>query len=314
MSKAISKHDRFFGLGFRHLAAFEAVADHRSFHAAARALGYSQSAVSQQIASLERVAGARLLDRPVGTRHVALTDAGERVLRHTRRAVAAIRAAEADLRALAEGEAGTVRVGTFQSASTRLVPRAMHDFIERRPGIEVRLVEAAYDDELAAFLRAGEVELSFLFESDEPAFASIPVLTDPYVLITPAGSPASTTTRPLRPAEIAKLPLIGYGRPEASGESFLVRRGLEVEVVFRSDEMGAVQGMVGAGVGHALVPLLTVRPGDPHIAVVEVTGVPSREIVLAWHADRTLSLGAEAFIEVVAEVGRSWVSTTVEPQ
>ncbi len=311
MSGSIDKHDRLLGIRIRHLAAFEAVADHRSFHEAARRLGYSQSAISQQIAVLERAAGARLLDRPVGTRRVTVTDAGERMLRHARRAAAAIRAAEADLRALAEGEAGPLTVGTFQSASVRLLPDVMRAFSTRRPGIEVRLVEATYDDELTPLIRSGEIDVSFMFSVPESDLSSVPVLVDPFVLLAPADRPPITARRPLRPAEIAALPLIGYGRPDLSAEVFLRRRGLETRVVFRSDEIGAVQGMVGAGIGYALVPQLTVLPRDPRVVVFDVSGISPREIVLAWHADRTLSPGAEAFIEVVREIADGWPSSTV---
>ena len=289
------------GVEIRHLAALEAVADLRSFAGAARRLGYSQSAVSQQIATLERAAGVRLLDRPVGTRRVTVTEAGERLLRHARRAADAMRAAEADLRALAEGEAGTLRVGTFPSAAVRLLPRVVRDFLARRPDVEIRLVEAAYDDELVRRLHAGEIELSFTRQTDDPALESVHVVTDPYVLLAPAGATLAGSGRPLRLRDIGSLPLIGYRRPDDGVEPVLRGRGIEPEVVFRTDESGAVQGLVAAGVGYAVVPRLTVDPADPATRVVEVAGIPPREIALAWHADRTLSPAARVFVEVVGD-------------
>jgi DNA-binding transcriptional LysR family regulator len=289
------------GVEIRHLAALEAVADLRSFAAAARRLGYSQSAVSQQIATLERAAGVRLLDRPVGTRRVTVTEAGERLLRHAHRAADAMRAAEADLRALAEGEAGTLRVGTFPSAAVRLLPRVVRDFLARRPDVEIRLVEAAYDDELVRRLHAGEIELSFTRQTDDPSLASVHVVTDPYVLLAPAGAPLARGGRPVRLREVGSLPLIAYRRPDDGVEPVLRGRGIEPEVVFRTDESGAVQGLVAAGVGYAVVPRLTVDPGDPATRVVEVAGIPPREIALAWHADRTLSPAARVFVEVVGD-------------
>ena len=168
MPEGSTKRDRLLGVEIRHLAALEAIADTGSFAAAARMLGYSQSAVSQQIATLERAAGARLLDRPVGKRTVTVTDAGERLLRHARRVAGAMRAAGADLDALARGELGTLHVGTFPSASVRLLPRVMRDFVNRRPGIEVRLFEADYEDELIERLRNGALELCFRLRTDEP--------------------------------------------------------------------------------------------------------------------------------------------------
>ncbi len=103
MDSSIKKHDRLAGVEIRHLAALEAVVRTGSFGRAGVELGYSQSAISQQIATLERAAGLQLLNRPGGRRPVTPTDAGQRLLRHARRASAAMRAAEADLHALARG-------------------------------------------------------------------------------------------------------------------------------------------------------------------------------------------------------------------
>lgn len=275
--------------------------DTGSFAGAARALGYSQPAISQQIAALERAAGVRLLDRPVGTRTVTLTEAGERLLRHARRITDAMRSAEADLVALARGDVGALHVGTFQSASVRLLPRVMRDFVERRPGIEVRLTEADYEDELLASVLSGELELSFLLRTEDPRLESVPVLTDPYVLLVPRGSPLAERERPVTLGEIGSLPLVGYRRPEG-GEAFLREAGATPSVVFRSDESAVVQGLVGAGLGHALVPRLTVDPRDRSVGVLPVRGIPPREITLTWYADRTLSPGALAFIDVVTSL------------
>ena len=100
--------------------------------------------------------------------------------------------------------------------------------------------------------------------------------------------------------DIARLPL-AY-RLSHGGKAHLVRKGIEPRVVFRTDDSGIVQGLVGAGVGYALVPRLTVDKADPEITTLEVRGIPPREIGLAWHADRTLSPAARAFVEVVEEV------------
>src|SRR6202040_3397257 len=102
------------GIELRHLAALEAVGRTRSFGRAARELGYTQSAVSQQIARLERTVGQRLVERPGGPRPVDLTDAGRLLLRHADAIVAQLDAARADLAAFAEGAAGPLRLGIYQ--------------------------------------------------------------------------------------------------------------------------------------------------------------------------------------------------------
>lgn len=300
MKGARSVADRLLGIEFRHLAALEAIVETGSFAAAARRLGYTQSAISQQIAVLERVTELQLLERPGGRRPVTATEAGERLLRHGTRATAAMRAAEADLHALAEGEAGTLRVATFQSVGVRVIPPVMRLYVARRPAIEVKLVETNHAL-LIELLMRGELDLAFVADPLETAIERIDVLTDPYVLLAPAGSElAESGSVSIR--EIARLPLIAYRLSSEGGEAHLLRKGIEPRIVFRSDDSGIVQGLVGAGVGYALVPRLTVDRGDREIAMLDVRGIPPREIGLAWHADRKLSPAAKAFVDVVEEV------------
>ncbi len=314
MTVTSKESNRLLGVEFRHLAALEVVANTGSFAQAARHLGYSQSAISVQIAALERAAGMRLLERPGGRRAVTTTDAGERLLRHAARAVAAMRAAEADLIALEEGEAGTLRVGTFESVGVHLFPRVMGRFVARWPGIDLRLSEAGYDDDLRAQLIGGEVDLAFLLRSVDPVVEAVDVLSDPYVLLAPRRSELARSRRPIRLREVASLPLIAYRRSVEGGEALLRARGSAPQVVFRSDESGTVQGLVAAGIGYALVPLLAVDLDDRNVAVLDVAGVPPREITLAWHADRTPSRAAQAFVEVVQEVAAEVTAELARPR
>src|SRR5262245_24502352 len=114
------ERERWFGVELRHLAALSAVAKAGSFHGAADRLGSVQSAVSQQVAQLERLAGARLVERRRGAKHVHLTEAGELVLVHAEQILAHLHAAQADLRANSvEEQAYTVKVGAAQSVATQ---------------------------------------------------------------------------------------------------------------------------------------------------------------------------------------------------
>ena len=114
--------DHLLGIELRHFAALQAIAEHGSFGRAAKARGYTQSASSQQMAALERAVGEKLIERPGGPRAVSLTEAGELLLKHAEAIVARMKAAQADLAAFADGEAGPLRVGTYQSVSARLLP------------------------------------------------------------------------------------------------------------------------------------------------------------------------------------------------
>src|SRR5438034_8755424 len=135
--------DRWLGLDLRHLVALKTIADEGSFGRAAERLGYTQSAVSQQIATLERIVGLRLIDRPGGPRAVSLTEAGRILLRHAEAIHARLLAAKADMAALEAGDAGQLRIGTFQSVGTRILPTLLRRFTEAHPRVEVVLRESA---------------------------------------------------------------------------------------------------------------------------------------------------------------------------
>src|SRR5918912_4590665 len=114
--------DSLLSLELRHLAALKAIAEEGTFAGAARRLGYTQSAVSQQIAALERITDARLLERPPGRRPVGLTPAGALMLRHGAAMLARAQAVEADLAAVANGGGGSIRLGTYQSIGVHVLP------------------------------------------------------------------------------------------------------------------------------------------------------------------------------------------------
>src|SRR5690242_489806 len=135
------KPDRWLGIELRHLAALEAVGRTGSFGAAARELGYTQSAISQQIAQLERIVGQKLVERPGGPRRVSLTDAGRLLLRHSDAIVAQLDAAQADMAALAEGAAGPLRVGIYQSVGARILPALLRRFRQSWPRVDVHVRE-----------------------------------------------------------------------------------------------------------------------------------------------------------------------------
>src|SRR6201995_348474 len=149
------KTNDWLGVDLRHFAALEAVARTRSFGAAARELGYTQSAVSQQIPQLQRIVGQRLSDRPGGPRRVKPTEAGLLLLGHADAIVARLDAARADMAALAEGAAGTLRVGIYQSVGARLLPALVRRFREQWPLVAVRVREESDAADLMRLLEHG---------------------------------------------------------------------------------------------------------------------------------------------------------------
>lgn len=300
--------DRWLGLDLRHLVALKTIADEGSFGRAAQTLGYTQSAVSQQIAALERIVGLRLLERPGGPRPVSLTEAGRILLRHAEAIQARLLAAKADMAALEAGDAGRLRVGTFQSVGTRVLPTLLRRFGEEHPKVEVVLHESPDEDALVGMVERGELDLAFLsLPAGSPLLEEAEVLRDPYVLVVPAGSPLASLHRAPTLKEIVLQPLIGFNRCRSMEvlETRLAASGRRPNFVFRSDNNGTVQGLVSAGVGISVAPLLTVDTDDPSIEIVDLQGrIPPRIIGLVWHTDRHRSAAAEAFVRTAADVCR----------
>jgi len=297
--------DGWLGVELRHLAALQAVAEEGSFGRAAERLGYTQSAVSQQIQALERIVGQRLVERPGGPRRVSLTEAGELLLRHAEGIVARLQAAQADLAAFAEGSAGTLRVGTYQSVGARVLPRLLREFTDAWPSVSVQLTEWSDDGELLRLVERGELDFSFVMLPVEAGpFEPVELMLDPHVLVVPADSELARRPKPPSLREVAGMPLIGNRlcRSVHQVETRLRDAGAEPQIVFRSDDNGTIQGLVAAGVGVALVPLLTVDTGDEGTAVLGLADVPPRRIGIAWHRDRYRSPAARAFVDLARDV------------
>jgi molybdate transport repressor ModE-like protein len=295
--------DRWLGVEMRHLAALEAVSREGSIGRAATSLAYTQSAVSQQIATLERIVGEKLIERPGGPKPVSLTEAGRLLLRHAEAIVARIAAAQADLTALHDGEAGTLRVGIYQSIGQRILPELMRRYAAAWPLVDVTLTESASDEELLQLVERGELDLTFAdLPLIEGPFEFVELLRDPWLLVVPADSPLADRAAPPSLREIAELDLIGFRQCRSMTQLETALRR-PIEFVFRSDHNGTVQGLVGAGVGAALLPSLAVDPNDEATRQIELgANVAPRLIAVAWHRDRYRSPAAGAFTELATEV------------
>jgi DNA-binding transcriptional LysR family regulator len=300
--------DRWVGVELRHLIALEAVAREMSFGRAAASLGYTQSAISQQIATLERIVGEKLVERPGGPRKVSLTEAGRLLLRHAEAIVSRLSAAQADMDALANGQAGTLRVGVYQSVGEHILPALMQRFVEEWPRVEVTLDESANDVDLLDHVERGGLDLTFAdLPLPEGPFEFVEVYRDPYVFVLPADEdPPDEPTL----AAAAEHELIGFrhcrGLRQLEGAS-----PEPLRYAFRSDHNGTVQGMVAAGFGAAIVPRLTMDTADDRVQVLELEDVPPRLIGVVWHRDRHRSPAGRAFVELAQDVCAELASVRV---
>jgi DNA-binding transcriptional LysR family regulator len=302
--------EQWLGIELRHLAALVAVARERSFRGAAARLGYVPSAISGQIASLERAVGVRLVERSPGPGRVHLTPAGELLLAHAETILSRLQAAQADLGDFLVGERATLRVGITQSVGVRILPTLMQRYSARWPDVQLLPHEAAADLELFERVERGELDLAFVeLPVPEGPFEAFELLTDPYVLLVRSGDPLAGGRAVAEAEDVAALPLIGYSacRGMRRVEATLEARGAEPNVVVRSDVNATVQALVAAGVGAAIVPRLAVDEADTRTAVVEFgrsLTVPPRTLALAWHADRAHVQAVRDFVELAQEVSR----------
>jgi len=289
----------------RHLAALQALAEERSFQRAALRLGYTQSAVSQQLAALERSVNRKLVNRPRGPQGLTLTEAGEVLVKHAATIESTLTVARADLAALDTGTTGSLRIGTFQSAGVRLLPEILRRFTTERGEIEVLVTEAPSDDSLLPLVERGALDLAFA-ELPIPGgpLTAAPLVTDDYVLVVPRDSPLPPTARPTL-ADIAELPLVGFkqGRSAQRIATHFLARGLRPTLTLQLDDNEMILALVSSRIGVALMPALAVHPDRGDVRVVELADdLPPRAIALAWHADRSLSAAAEAFVAAARAV------------
>jgi len=276
-------------LDVRRLRVLREVALRGSFSAAAEALTYSQSAVSQQIAALEREAGTRLVER--NGRGIRLTDAGRALVRRADAILVELAAADAELQAIAGLRGGRVRVSTFASAATALLPAAVTAFRAAHPAVQVELSLVEATEEAIGGLRTGRADLVLVARpAGEPPTDQVEahrLLEDPMQAVLPGGHRLARR-RTLRLDDLAGEPWVLGGGPGCSDRATILRAchaaGFEprVTVDFPTDDYNATQGMVAAGAGVTLLPRLALAVPRDDLAVRPLAGAgPSREVVAA---------------------------------
>jgi molybdate transport repressor ModE-like protein len=298
------------GVEFRHLAALESIATEGSFSAAAARSGYSQSAISGQIATLERLIGVRLVKRIRGSRKVTLTLEGERLLEHARAINARLNAARADIEQLEQNGAGGLRIGTFQSVSQTLLPHVVRGLAA--DGIPVTLREDIEVEHHVEMLRSGELDAAFvLLPVDDESLEAIELLRDPWVLAVRTDHPLVWKQRPASADDISNLPLITFEQlaPQKLIEGSLRAAGAHVRVVTRLGDYASVLSMVSAGLGCGLVPRLAVEAetGAARLSGLRFLSLddqPPRLIGLAWSRQRTGDARIRRVVELAGDATR----------
>jgi DNA-binding transcriptional LysR family regulator len=293
------------------------VATRGSFSAAADALSYTQSAVSQQVAALEAETGVTLLERlPRGVR---LTPAGEVLLTYAEGIIARLHAAEAEMAAIAGLRGGQLRMASFPTAGATLMPLAIAIFRAQHPEVELTLAEGE-PEEIAPRLSAGEFDIALLFEFEGtseslgPDLSRVPLFEDPMFLALPADH-ALARRQTLR---LENLRAEAWIQTSASSPcaQHVVRSchaaGFEPIVSFESDDYQTVQGLVAAGVGVALIPKLALSGARDDIAIRALSPhSPVREVIAATPEGTRLTAAAAAMRQILGDVAARFVGPEI---
>jgi DNA-binding transcriptional LysR family regulator len=289
-----------------------------SFSAAAEALSYTQSAISQAIAKLEEETGATLVVRD--RRGIRPTAAGATLVEHAEAIFAQVQAAEADLAAMLGVRGGRLRVASFPSAGATMMPQAVATFRHRHPDVALTLAEGE-PEEIGPRLRAGEFDLALLFEfpgaRERPGagLRNVTLLEDPMHVALPAQHPLAD-----KPAlTLADLGEQNWVQTSASSPCarHVVRSclaaGFEPNVTFESDDYETVQGLVAAGVGVALIPRLALTRVHPGIVVRGLAPhSPARKVVAATMSGPGVAPAAKTMIRILADVAARYSEDALE--
>ena len=301
-------------LDVRRLRVLREVAERGSFSAAAESLNFTQSAVSQQIAALEKETGATLLVRGPGG--VRLTDAGQALVRHTDAILAQLADAERELAAIAGLQGGRVRLASFPSAGATLVTEAVSLYRSRHPEVELSLTEGEPHDTIPR-LKRGDFDLAVVCDYTHgtggeqllEGLDCVHLLDDPLLVVVPSDHPLAPrkAIRLEQLAEHAWVAGCGGGFCNAMLEEACAEAGFRAPITFESDDHNVLIGLVSAGVGVTLLPELALRTAAADVAVRPVAGShPMRRIFAATPSEAYRSPATEAMIEVLTSVSRDF--------
>jgi molybdate transport repressor ModE-like protein len=296
-------------LDLKRLRVLAEVARRGSFSAAADALYLSQSAVSQQVATLEREVGMSLLDRTNGG--PKLTDAGRTLVDHGEAAIARLEEAEQEVAAIAGLEGGELRIASFPTASAILLTEALAEFSASHPKVRLSVTEAEPEESLP-MLHAAEIDLALTFDyttlpaKDDRDLDRELLLSESMYVALPRDHPLAGADR-VRLADLADEAWVCGTRPSSCSQAVVETcraAGFEPRIAFESDEYPVLQGYVAAGLGYTLLPDLAlptlrsdlvVRPTRP--------AAPKRRVWAATRVEGARSHATEAMVVTLARVG-----------
>ena len=256
------------------LEAFLQVAQHRSFSRAAEALFLTQPSVTARIQSLEREIGERLFERT--GRSVTLTDAGHAFMPHAQRALTAVQEGTDAIEAVRHGDIGSIRIGASDTIATYVLPGILKQFRETRPRVHVHLTTGQTEG-IVEKLLAGETHVAVSRLTQHPEIESLHLYNDDLALVCSPSHPFASRGR-VTVAEAGKEPFLFFERSSSYHTlvySMFLRVGVVPESVMELDSMETTKHMVEAGLGIAILPVVSV---DREITAGQLTRVEIRDM------------------------------------
>lgn len=285
------------------LEAFIQVAHHRSFSRAAEALFLTQPSVTARIQSLEREIGERLFERT--GRSVTLTDAGRAFMPHAQRALTAVQEGTDAIEAVRHGEIGTIRIGASTSIATYVLPRILKKFRAERPRVHIRLATGQTEDIIDGLL-AGEYHVAVTRLAQHPEIESLHLYNDDLALVVPADHPFATRGR-VSIAEAGHEPFLFFERGSSYHSlvySMFLRAGVVPESVMELDDMETTKHMVEAGLGVAILPVVSFqrereRGTLARVEIREMEQPAQREVGVHVLRNRLLAPPLHEFLRII---------------
>jgi DNA-binding transcriptional LysR family regulator len=292
-------------LDFGQLEAFVQVAAHHSFSRAAEALQLTQPSITARIQALEREMGEKMFER--GGRSVRLTDAGTLFLPYAERMLQMLREAKESVEEVHSVQAGSLRLGSALTISTYVLPRILHAFHSRYPGVEV-VVHTGRSDQVLNMLLSDEVQVGLVRSLVHPDVETVDLYADEVILVANPDHPFAAN-RQATIEEVGSQPVILADR----GSSYyglihgLFRQaGVVPNVAMELDSMEATKRMVEEGLGIALLPKVCLERELKQglLAEVAITNAPaiSRQIAFIYRKSRKQAHTVHAFLEVLRSI------------
>ena len=299
-----------------HLRTLVAVIHTGSFAAAARRLGYTGSAVSQQITALERAVNMPLFER--NAQSIRPTPIAEFLVDRAHEVLAALGTLEQDIHGMAEGSIGRLRLGSFPTASERLIPAVLAQCANSHPAVEIHLDEAE-PDELIRLLGVGELDVALVYKYDlvpqawPQGLRSTRLMDEDLILLLPVGHPLGDAN------DIALEDLTSEtwvtSRKGSAGAACLKRicagAGFDPLIGYRSNDYDVVREFVRSGLGIALVPALAHAP-SAGIAAKQIVNLVARRHVTALHRSAQMNSAVVSTVSVLREAAERLAHESTE--